>query len=860
MAGCRRGQGARSRARALAVAYPRPHAAPTAEHRNRTTQAGHLESWDRQRDNQRGADPIAARRGRTGTLGRRLGDGEEQRAQTQPRAEPELVEEALNVGKRVLRREPRAHWVLMAAFLLVVLGELCFNGYVSHAGSEHSGAAPRPANPEAAPAAVTSAAAVLRVGPEAAVSSRRMPPRTIALTFDDGPDPVWTPRILDVLARHRAHATFFQVGSRVNQYPGLSRRVLAEGHEIGSHTFSHVDIAATPAWRLAAELTLTDNAVAAATGRRPQLMRPPYSSTPSAITRADFASLRQVGESGHLVVLSDFDTQDWRSPGAEAVAAAVRPASRAGGVVMMHDSGGDRSQTVRALTLLLPRLQAQGYRFVTVSEALGLPGAPRAAPEQRWRGQALRIAQLGGAGLARIMTVLMILAVVLAGLRLLVQVVCAEIHRRRIRRLHAAPLTYLGPVSVIVPAYNEAANIAATVRSLALNDYPRLEVIVVDDGSTDGTADIVEALGLPGVFVLRQANAGKPAALNAGIRYARHDLLVLVDGDTVFEIDAVGRLLQQMRDPAVGAVSGNAKVANRTGLLGRWQHLEYVIGFNLDRRMFDLGRCMPTVPGAIGAFRRSAIQDVDGVSAQTLAEDTDFTMAVIRADWRVVHEPGAVAWTEAPTSLRQLWRQRYRWCYGTMQAMWKHRRALTQRGAAGRLGRRGLVYLLLFQVLLPLTAPVVDIYAVYGLIFLPPAKVAAVWLGFTALQVATAAYALRLDGERYGPLWSLPLQQIVYRQLMYLVVCQATVMALGGSRLRWHTMVRTGAATAHAHNAIRYAPANACATQHGRVPGRTNLRHSMASHSRPPHSPAADRRFDDIRAAGRRPNRRWPDN
>jgi cellulose synthase/poly-beta-1,6-N-acetylglucosamine synthase-like glycosyltransferase len=202
---------------------------------------------------------------------------------------------------------------------------------------------------------------------------------------------------------------------------------------------------------------------------------------------------------------------------------------------------------------------------------------------------------------------------------------------------------------------------------------------------------------------------------------------------------------------------------------------------------------MPTVPGAIGAFRRAAVLDVGGVPGQTLAEDTDFTMALIRAGWRVVYAPDAVAWTEAPASLKQLWRQRYRWCYGTMQAMWKHRRAMVERGAAGRLGRRGLTYLLLFQVALPLCACVVDVYGVYGLLFLPPAKVAAVWAGFNLLQMATAAYALRLDRERFGPLWTLPFQQVVYRQLMYLVVIQSTVMALVGDRLRWHRMARIGA-------------------------------------------------------------------
>jgi cellulose synthase/poly-beta-1,6-N-acetylglucosamine synthase-like glycosyltransferase len=329
---------------------------------------------------------------------------------------------------------------------------------------------------------------------------------------------------------------------------------------------------------------------------------------------------------------------------------------------------------------------------------------------------------------------------------------------------------------------------------LVHSDYPAVEVIVVDDGSTDRTAAVVERLGLRGVRVIRQPNGGKPAALNTGIRHARGELIVLVDGDTVFEPDAIGRLVQPFAEPDVGAVSGNTKVANRRGLLGRWQHLEYVVGFNLDRRLFDVGECMPTIPGAIGAFRREVLAAVGGIPATTLAEDTDVTMATLRAGWRVVYEESAVAWTEAPSTLRQLWRQRYRWCYGTMQAVWKHRAALRESGPAGKLGRRGLLYLMLFQVVLPLSAPAVDVYALYGLLFLPLPQVAGVWLSFSAVQMLTAAYALRLDRERLGPLWTLPLQLVVYRQLMYLVVVQSTVTALTGIRLRWHSVARTGAA------------------------------------------------------------------
>src|SRR6266508_1242781 len=700
------------------------------------------------------------------------------------------------MARRAGRREPRAHWVLLCLFTLVLLGELCLNGYVLHVGAEGSGPVAKVGAGGVAPASVTEGGPVQRVAADGTVTTRTMPAKTIALTFDDGPDAKWTPRVLDVLARYRAHGTFFTIGSQVNLHPDIARRALAEGHELGAHTFTHVDLAATPAWQRDIELTLTGNAIAAATGRIPVLLRPPYSAEPDAVSGAAYQAMRQAGRAGYLIVLADLDTEDWRRPGVPALIAAATPQNGAGAVVMLHDGGGDRSQMLAALEVLIPRLQAQGYRFTTVSEALGLPPPLLATWGQRLRGHALRWAQLAGDGLARLMTYLMFVAVVLAGIRLVVQVLCAQAHARRVRRQAREPLRYLGPVSVIVPAYNEAANIAATVRSLVASDYPRLEVIVVDDGSTDGTADIVERLRLPGVFVIRQDNAGKPAALNTGIRYARGDVLVLVDVDTVFERDAVAELVQPLADPRVGALSGNTKVANRRGLLGRWQHLEYVIGFNLDRRMFDLGRCMPTVPGAIGAFRRAALRDVAGVSAQTLAEDTDVTMGVIRAGWRVVYNPDAIAWTEAPASLRQLWRQRYRWCYGTMQAMWKHRRALAEHGAAGRLGRRGLGYLLLFQVLLPLAAPMVDVYGLYGMIFLPPAKVAVVWCGFVTVQILTAAYALRLDRESYGPLWSLPLQQVVYRQVMYLVVIQSTVMALLGGRLRWHRLVRTGAASA----------------------------------------------------------------
>ncbi len=645
-----------------------------------------------------------------------------------------------------------------------------------------------------APGAVTGGGPVINAT-GARPDSSSMPPGTVALTFDDGPDPAWTPKILAVLRRYRVRATFFVVGAHAAGYPALVREELAAGDEVGSHTYTHLSLAGA-GWRERLELTLTQNALAGAAGVRTSLLRPPYCGGPDAVTAADWRAYQQAARDGYLIVLDSLDTRDWARPGVARIVAAGMPRGHQGAVIMMHDAGGNRAETVQALPQIITRLRARGYRFVTVTGGLGLPSADVPATRvQRLAGLALVVTQQAADHAVAVLAILLAVASALTVARVLLLAGFARAHRHRAaaeRGPRPGP-GYAPGVSVVVPAYNEAAGIAATVTSMAASSYDgELEVIVVDDGSTDGTADIVRRLGLPGVQVISQPNAGKPAALNRGIAEARHDVLVLVDGDTVFQNDTLGRLAGRMRDPAVGAVSGNTKVGNRNGILGRWQHLEYVMGFNLDRRMFDVLGAIPTVPGAVGAFRRAALAAAGGLSHDTLAEDTDLTMAICRSGWRVAYEESAIAWTEAPSSLRQLWRQRYRWCYGTMQSMWKHRRAVTQRGASGRFGRRCLTYLALFHVLLPLIAPVVDLAVIYGFLFLSPLKVAVFWLAFTMLQVLACGYALRLDRERLRTLWVLPLQQVIYRQFLYLVTMQSMITALTGTRQRWQPIRRAG--------------------------------------------------------------------
>ncbi len=689
------------------------------------------------------------------------------------------------------RPSPRAHWVLLSLSMVVLLALLLLDLLVVQRVGQ--GEAPVAGPAGRVPAALRDNGPL--IGSDGnGLTSRAVPDRTVVLTFDDGPDPEWTPRVLEVLRHNDVKATFFVTGVAAARYPDLVKRIADEGHQLGLHTFTHVDLGQVGDTRTALELDQTRLAVAGATGRSVTLVRPPYSASPDALDDADLAAVERMVASGHLVLLSDLDTEDWRNPGVDAITAAATPKDQRGAVVLMHDGGGDRAQTVAALNGLIPALRAQGREFRTAAQALDLPGVVvEAGTVEQAAGTAVSLAVRAARLVTDLMTWLVGISAVLALARAVLLLATTGIHARRARRpgRHIRRLPRQ-PVTVIVPAYNEEAGIEATLRTI-LASTADVRVIVVDDGSTDRTAEVVQRLALPGVLLIRQANAGKAAALNTGLRHCRTELVVMVDGDTVLEPDTVAELVEPFADPRVGAVSGNAKVGNRAGLLGRWQHIEYVIGFNLDRRMYDVMECMPTVPGAVGGFRLSALREVGGVPEDTLAEDTDLTMALERAGWAVTYQESARAWTEAPASLGQLWRQRYRWCYGTLQAMWKHRGAVFERGLGGRLGRRGLPYLVLYQVVLPVLAPAIDVFAVLSL-FTDPARGAVAWLGFLVLQLVPAVIAFRLDRESLRPLWAVALQPVVYRQLMYLVVIQSVVTAVAGARLPWQKLKRTGTA------------------------------------------------------------------
>ena len=620
---------------------------------------------------------------------------------------------------------------------------------------------------------------------------------TVALTFDDGPDPRWTPRILDVLRQYHARATFFVIGSQAAQHPDLVARMYAEGHEVANHTYTHAQgLEHASAWRFSLELNVTQRVIEAATGHSATLFRYPYSDSLSDPSQGD-QSLFVVAQEGYQVVGSGVDTQDWQRPGAATIAARAL-ADPDGATVLMHDGGGDRSQTVAALPGILAGLRDRGLRALPVGEAIGEPpaaamppaGTPDLVLDALVLGTVWTVGHAGGFWFVAVN-----LVALLAFARVLLLGGLGVLHWAIGGRRPRHP--YRGPVTVVLPAHNEQAVIARTLEALLASDYPGLEVIVVDDGSRDRTVAIATAYAARGVRVIQVAHAGKAQALRVGFSAARSPIVVALDADTVFRRSTVRRLVEPFGDSRVGAVAGNPKVGNRRTMLTRFQVLEYVLTLNLERRVYSMLNCVPVVPGAVGAWRATAVARAGGFTAETLAEDTDLTLALGRAGYRVRYVPAAVAYTEAPETLRQLSRQRNRWAFGMLQSLWKHR-AATLNPQAGLLGLVAIPGLWIAQVVFPLMAPTIDLGLLLSPLFAWGPELLVVVAVYNAALLLLCLWALAVDGEPVGLALLLPVQNLFYRQFMYVVALKAVVRAVKGIRVGWTRVTRLGALSARA--------------------------------------------------------------
>ncbi|PYS49571.1 MAG: polysaccharide deacetylase [Acidobacteria bacterium] len=604
-------------------------------------------------------------------------------------------------------------------------------------------------------------------------------PGLIALTFDDGPDPVWTPRILDILKQENVPATFFIIGEYL---------------------------------------------IEAVTGRSTILFRPPFFGDAEATSPDEIEPVLRAQEHGYYTVGLHIDPDDWKLVGDDGrprtaddfvkqtidQAVETNPDKR-GEVVLLHDGGGDRSQTIAALPRIIHELRARGYRFVTVSELAGLTrdqAMPPLQPDQKFYARANAISFFLLLTGGRVLN-LLFLAGILLGLGRLVVIgalaFAQRIRARRRERLHAGE-NYRPSVSIIVPAYNEERVIVQTIESLLESDYENFEVIVVDDGSPDRTSEVVHEhfKDEARVRLFAKENAGKAEALNFGLRYATGEIVVALDADTLFAPNTVAALARRFHDPEIGAVAGNAKVGNRINVVTRWQALEYITSQNLDRRAFASLNCITVVPGAVGAWRRELLELTGGFTSDTLAEDQDLTIKVRRLGYKIGYEEEAVGWTEAPDSLRTLARQRFRWAYGTLQCMWKHRGALF-RPRYGALGSLSMPNVWIFQILFPLISPVMDLMLCWTLVWTLLERIEHTadtassnlrqvlfyYALFLAVDWLSAAFAFLMEKrEQWRLLWWLLLQRFCYRQVMYYVMIKSVATAIRGVVVGWGKLER----------------------------------------------------------------------
>ena len=669
-------------------------------------------------------------------------------------------------------------------------------------------------------------------------------PNKIALTFDDGPDPEWTPKILDVLKAKNATATFFLIGIQTDKFSGIAKRIYDDGNTIGNHTFTHPDVTNMSTPMMKAELNLTERLFASLIGVRTTLMRPPYAIDEEPDTADQVRPLEIPQEMGYITVGNRIDPNDWNvdDPGeahgkrtaeeiSSYVLAHLPPCRvdnlRCGNIVLLHDGGGDRSETVRALPMIIDGIRAHGFEVAPVYELIGMQKAQVMAPLPRGELWAARLDRIGfwffDAGIVGITWIFLIGDLLMTGR--LIFIGTAAVYDRLHEKIFGKPAevsSYKPKVAVLIPAYNEEKVIERTIRAALNSNYPNLRVIVIDDGSKDRTLEVARnafaAEASAGhVLILGKKNSGKAEALNYGIEHIGDaDLFVGIDADTIIAPDAISRLVPHFINPKVGAIAGNAKVGNRVNLWTRWQALEYITSQNFERRALDVLGAVSVVPGAIGAWRVSAVREAGGYHIDTVAEDADLTMALLRRGYRVEYEDMALAYTEAPTNANGLMRQRFRWSFGILQAVYKHRKVFARKGALGWVALPNIV---IFQILLPLVSPLIDIMFAVGTIwyfvqkhFHPDStdpssfhKLVAFFFAFLVIDFLASAIAFALERQRPDDkedAWLLSqvwLQRFAYRQLFSIVLFKTLKRALEGRKFAWDKLERTAA--------VNYVPA-----------------------------------------------------
>jgi len=617
----------------------------------------------------------------------------------------------------------------------------------------------------------------------------------MVLSFDDGPDPKYTPEILDILAREHVPAVFFMIGINAENNIPLVKRIYKSGYELGSHTFTHPNMADVSQARAVMELKATQLLFESITGHSTVLFRAPFNADSEPETLQELLPVALSRKYNFLTVGESIDPNDWEpNINADSIFNRVVRQQDKGSIILLHDAGGNREATVEALPRIIKYFKDKGYTFTTVGDLIDksrdelMPLVPKSGVIKL----NYYVAEIGFWG-GRIFYWLFIICIALSIGRILIMAFFATKEYIVQKKLNTPFLSNPPLVSIIVPAYNEEVNAVKTVRNLLKITYPNFNIIFIDDGSKDNTYEIVKEAFKDDarVRVLSKLNGGKASALNFGIANTDAEFLLCIDADTNLMPNAIMELVKHFADDKVGAVAGNVKVGNEVNMITRWQSIEYITSQNFDRKAFSYINAITVVPGAIGAFRKSVIQDAGGFTSDTFAEDCDLTIRILRAGYIIENENKAIALTEAPETIRMFLKQRFRWSFGVMQSFWKNRDALFNINY-GSLGWIALPNILIFQILIPLVAPIADFFMLFGIITGNALEILQYYGLFMLVDVSVAIIAFLFERENMFKLfWIIP-QRLVYRWLMLYVLFKSIRRAIKGELQSWGVLKRTG--------------------------------------------------------------------
>lgn len=619
--------------------------------------------------------------------------------------------------------------------------------------------------------------------------------KEVVLTFDDGPDSVYTPQILDILKKYNIKASFFIVGENGEANPDIIERIYKEGHELGNHTFTHPNVADISDKRAKMELNTTQRLVQELTGHSMVMFRPPYVADAEPSTPNELLPILKAQKEGYTMIGELIDPSDWEQPKSSVIVNRVMSQLSNGNIILLHDAGGNRENTVKALPIIIEKLKSKGYKFVTIHDLLGktrdavMPSVDSKDSSYIVYDKALFTIVFSFETFVKF---LFYIAIILGIFRLIFLMFFSFREYKKVKK-YDTDNSYKPFVSVVIAAYNEEKVICKTINSILKSSYDNMEIIIIDDGSKDNTSnEIKEAFsGNEKVKLITKANGGKSSAVNLGFKEAKGEIVVCLDADTIISKDAIALMVRHFVDDKVAAVSGNVKVGNVHNLLTKWQQVEYITGFNLERRAFANLNCITVVPGAIGAWRKKVVEEEGYFKDDTLAEDTDITLTLLEKGYKITYEEFAYAYTESPSDIKSLLKQRFRWGYGTLQCLWKHKDSLFN-PAHKTLGFIALPNMWIFQYIFQTLSPLADIYFFIGLFGKSSERVIIFYLLFLLLDYIASIYAFSLEKENPKPLLWLFIQRFVYRQLMTFVVIKSIFSALMGLAVGWNKLQRKG--------------------------------------------------------------------